>query len=378
MCHFHSTQCTFQKDPPRRLISGHSEAGGNSNLHADPTTWASPGEFTVPRSRKSSSRASASLRKAVDRASVTSYDLSRSKMPHSLLNANLGLNNDQTVHYMGPTHPMGPPVFMHAPAEGEQFQLRPGTSVRRVQANVSFFISLDSPERRKRVADDLAAIDTIIEPYGRQLTDLFFRRVYPYFPMADKHVWLEKQERNTAEISPLSLVGMYAAALRWWDCDEVLSTMARPDEAALHALGDRLMAEMVQETYVHLSMVQGAALLILARQGRHVTLAQISLLIGKAKQLGLHIDCESWSIPMWERSLRRRLAWSLYIIDAWYALAMGTPANISDSWWHVREPTEAEYFVHGDPGNEELVSYVLFLRLIDLSRIVARIVHTIK
>ncbi|GJN87705.1 hypothetical protein Rhopal_000660-T1 [Rhodotorula paludigena] len=39
--------------------------------------------------------------------------------------------------------------------------------------------------------------------------------------------------------------------------------------------------------------------------------------IAHAQLLGLHVDCRSWAVPEWEKSLRDRIWWSLRIHDAW-------------------------------------------------------------
>ncbi|KAE8308880.1 hypothetical protein BDV41DRAFT_550044 [Aspergillus transmontanensis] len=52
-----------------------------------------------------------------------------------------------------------------------------------------------------------------------------------------------------------------------------------------------------------------------------------ALAIGEA--LGLHLDAGSWGVPEWERELRKRLSWALYMQDKWTALIHGRP---DDDW----------------------------------------------
>lgn len=44
--------------------------------------------------------------------------------------------------------------------------------------------------------------------------------------------------------------------------------------------------------------------------------------------IGLHRDCSRWKLPKWERSLRKRLWWVLYVHDKWNAYTYGRPVNI--------------------------------------------------
>lgn len=44
--------------------------------------------------------------------------------------------------------------------------------------------------------------------------------------------------------------------------------------------------------------------------------------------LGLHRDSSRWKLPKWERSLRKRLWWALYIDDKWNSYTYGRPVNI--------------------------------------------------
>ena len=49
--------------------------------------------------------------------------------------------------------------------------------------------------------------------------------------------------------------------------------------------------------------------------------------LGAAQLLGLHIDPSSWRLPQWERSLRKRIWWSLVVHDKFRALLYGRPSK---------------------------------------------------
>jgi len=49
--------------------------------------------------------------------------------------------------------------------------------------------------------------------------------------------------------------------------------------------------------------------------------------VGAAHLLGLHIDPTHWNLPRWERSVRKRMWWTLVIHDKWRALLHGRPSK---------------------------------------------------
>ncbi|GAA5971375.1 hypothetical protein JCM11641_008328 [Rhodosporidiobolus odoratus] len=50
--------------------------------------------------------------------------------------------------------------------------------------------------------------------------------------------------------------------------------------------------------------------------------------IAHAQLLGLHVDCQAWAIPEWEKSLRERIWWTLRIHDAWSSFLSSRPSHI--------------------------------------------------
>lgn len=56
-----------------------------------------------------------------------------------------------------------------------------------------------------------------------------------------------------------------------------------------------------------------------------------------AQALGLYHDATSWSISSAEKHLRKRLSWSLRILDAWNSAVSGRPSCISEDDWLVQE-----------------------------------------
>jgi len=66
-------------------------------------------------------------------------------------------------------------------------------------------------------------------------------------------------------------------------------------------------------------------------------------LVSTAFELGLHLDCSTWSISVLEQGLRKRLAWALYMEDQWCSLVHGRPSLISKAHWAVLDLCEEDF-----------------------------------
>lgn len=187
-------------------------------------------------------------------------------------------------------------------------------------------------------------------PHGEKLLSLYFRIVHPSFPILHKRVFLEKYARTHREFSPPLLAAVYILALHWWSYDRELAPLPKPDVAALDKLATKTMADVINRP--KLSTVQ-AGLLLLQRneEMKGSAWAFTAQLVAVGQELGLHLDCSDWKIPRWEKGLRKRLAWGLFMQDKWGALVHGRPSHVSKANWAVR-PVEAEDFPDSWPSQD--------------------------
>lgn len=186
--------------------------------------------------------------------------------------------------------------------------------------------------------EDLDTIQASVHPHGDALVKLYFRVVHPAFPILHKRVFLEKYARSYREFSPPLLAAIYILALNWWTFDPGLAKLPRPDVNKLQILAFRSLAEVASRAKI--STVQ-AGLLLLQRSTPDSTWQLTSQLVAIGQDLGLHLDCTYWRIPTWERALRKRLAWALFMQDTWSALIYGRPPHITPHNWAV-QPIAAE------------------------------------
>ncbi|KAJ8100970.1 fungal-specific transcription factor domain-containing protein [Lipomyces tetrasporus] len=291
-------------------------------------------------------------------------------LPHTLLKNTLGLQCRRYISYIGTSAEHDPVLMDHygfdsrdrasLPAVGPDFQTK--RQIRRVQTEDSSGISRNgqvsfvvfesedlfrtgypNPSGRDDTIGgnlvEVRKIQDIIGKFGRQLVGLYFRIVHPSLPILHKEEFLEKYYRNPSELSPSLLAGLYVFAINWWTYDADLVPFPRPPQSSLEALAQiNLYREIDRPT---LSTVQAGILLLQHQTFRNQVTrpshswAMLSEVVAVAQEVGLHMDPTKWAIPEWERGVRKRLAWGLYIQDKWMALTFGRPSHIHKINWTV-------------------------------------------
>ncbi|KAL2867438.1 transcription factor domain-containing protein [Aspergillus lucknowensis] len=293
----------------------------------------------------------------------------------SLLQNNLGLQQHQFSRYNGLSGPWTPFLLDYCQFDGrDEYTFPSGSTIRRVSGDTSF--SLQKYSGTQLRSDEIELLDQIeraVTPHGPRLVKLYLRIVHP-------SVFLEKYERSHREFSPACLGGVYLLALDWWNWDPFLSTQERPNMDLLEGFVRKGLQDVLSRP--KLSALQGGMLLLQHRPFGEDTWALSAQLVATMQELGVHIDCDGWRIPAWEKSLRKRLAWSIYIVDKWMALIHGRPSHIVDELdWGV-EPLADEDFPETadneglDEGSREIEAGRLsFQMLISLSQIVNEILR---
>jgi hypothetical protein len=99
--------------------------------------------------------------------------------------------------------------------------------------------------------------------------------------------------------------------------------------------------------------------------------------------LGLHLDATNWRIPPWERGLRKRLAWALFMQDTWSALIYGRPPHISLTNWGVQPVVSSDFPENAADEDEEDGSTevekgrTLFSAMIALSKMLSEVLENL-
>lgn len=298
----------------------------------------------------------------------------------SLLKRTLGLQNKNHSQYVGATRGLEPALLGELSVSGRSEVNLTRSSLRRVSSTEAFLLLPDlGTQGYEDELDDLDAIEAIIKPHGKALVDLYFRIVFPSFPILHKEVYLEKYSRSYREFSPPLLAAVYLLALQYWTYDDSLSNFKKPDVDDLEKLARKALGDTIHRP--KLSTVQAGLLLL---QHADTDSAELTAqLVSVGYGLGLHLDATDWNIPDWEKGLRKRLGWGLYMQDKWSSLGSGRPSLINSSNWVLQTVTDSDFpenATHEDDqeGSSEVEKgRILFSRMISLSEILADLLETV-
>ncbi|KAM5375221.1 hypothetical protein ACJZ2D_006173 [Fusarium nematophilum] len=429
LCTFHNQPCTYLRGPTprqrrqnrdreRERLAGSRDEGddqlGNSGdsttspplLNSLGPTGASPpasrqgDAASTPASVESNSGpSSSSIQPQLQQVMPLDDGLADTPRPKILSNT-LGLDLKTHAEYIGPTDYRDPVLLdLHRPSLPNQdpppLPSSSGTFARRLDYRTIFLVHPDESTASEQMRiTDLDAIEATVHPLGRTLVDLYFRIVHPSFPILHKDVFISKHRVSHRHFAPSLLAAVYLVALDWQLYDSSLAgreVESIPDPAALEELAERTIAQDMRRP--KLSTLE-AGLLLLQRSRRIVESGShthpmsnrmfTAQLVAMAQDLGIHIDCSTWSIPQWEIGLRRRLAWALYMQDRWGACIHGRPFLIQDSDWDVRPCASTDYPELGamdpeanpDHTSPITVGWDLFLRHIELTQILSDVIRT--
>lgn len=394
-CESKSLPCTFVGLAPKRKLNEEDEARKRSRKYR--LSVVSPhsgglGDIVPP---------NVAIR---DTAPVHDY----SRINNSLLKKTLSLQFPRSSFYVGPTSYMFDTSLLNliigsqnkdAPSSTkvEQINLSDTMSLRKVSEKAQFVLRDDqSPQSYQTMSNDVDTIEKFVAPHGQILIDLYFRIIHPSYPILHKKVFLEKYSRTHREFSAPLLAAVYVLAIQWWDYDPQLNRFPKPSTDTILKIGmSNYLFEILKRP--KLSAVQAGLLLL---QCRHVVLRPgeesnkalgtigdtgfnewvlCCQVVAIAEELGLGLNCNNWKLPKWERGLRKRLAWAVYMEDKWLSLKHSRPSHIHPHNWVVVPLFEEDFpEKHGDGDLKEGSSDIdngkkIFMSLINLSQILSQI-----
>ena len=102
-------------------------------------------------------------------------------------------------------------------------------------------------------------------------------------------------------------------------------------------------------------------------------------LVSATFELGLHLDCSSWTLSNEERGLRKRLAWAMYMQDVWCSLVHGRPSLISKANWAVKDLYDEDFGLEDAADStveERKRGLECFCQMVTLTQILSNILDT--
>jgi len=300
------------------------------------------------------------------------------------LGETLGLQRRQHSRYIGLSSPYDSLLIGLSQFDTRNESAFDLGTLRRVNDHECFIMLPDeNTQDYTSEAEALSQVEQLIHPHGPALLDLYFQVVHPNFPIIQKHLFIERYRNGDRSFSPALLAGMYILALNWWSFNPNLAKYSKPDVARLEAIAMKSLTVAMERP--KLSTVQAGLLLLQRPEADSWSLTTQLVAIGQ--ELGLHLDCTSWSIPLWERGLRKRIAWALYMQDKWSSLIHGRPSHIFNANWAVKPISEEDFNEDGDgyetrrdetedEQEENHRGRVLFAQMIGLTQIMAEVMDT--
>lgn len=260
----------------------------------------------------------------------------------------MGLKNKHYSQFIGATNGLEPALLGNLLRGSNELPLEHGY-LRRVSQDHTFVLL---PDKETQNYDDeienLDKIEAVIAPHGKALISLYFRIVHPSWPILHKDVFLEKYSRSYREFSSPLLAAVYLLSLHYWAYDENLSKYTKPDSEKLSELARKTLADTIHRP--KLSTVQAGLLLLQHTENDTAELTPQLINIGYG--LGLHLDSSDWTIPDWEKGLRNRLGWSLYLQDKFSSLGTGKPHLIVSGNWMLQSLNSHDFPEKG-PAHED-------------------------
>lgn len=384
-CQLRSTPCTFHHDPPDRQTTGNSTTsagsvgyGGADDLGAElQQTQSLPSCQTQSRSLSQSRKMSRDEAQSVQSIHSIPVFLSPAETRASAdsghpipppsaivpelvepgpLDRTMGCSSTHFAELYGLGSDMEPILMRHRPYDSRTHEFNLEThGIRRVlerdhgqEYPLTFHVAHDE----KAIVGDptnaqVEAIEACVSPHGPSLVELFWRHVQPCYPILSKEPFALAYSQSYRRVPAALLGAVYLSAIRWWTYDPELSIRTAPDAALLR----NMLRTAIPASYHRpkLSSIQAALLLLQCQPEDPLNpdhtfqwgLTCQALAIGQC--LGLHLDATNWAIPQWERNVRKRLSWALFMQDRWTALAYGRPVHIHDDDWTVRDLTTADF-----------------------------------
>ncbi|KAL3458401.1 fungal-specific transcription factor domain-containing protein [Aspergillus heterothallicus] len=226
---------------------------------------------------------------------------------------------------------------------------------------------------------------TMLSPTAAwHLVQLYARYIDPYYPILSRHQI--PASPDTLSNMPLALLtAICATTLPFIMYDEALYTLLLhpPSARDLYRI---CWLGITQDLHAPTLSTLQACLILQQRLPTNLYLSDtaftwslMSTAVSVANTIGLHRDPSSWtSVPAWERRLRRRLWWGLWLTEKWIAYTRGMPSHISDDEFDVPTLALSETDDLLDPAATktcpEMRAYLFYLT--SLTRILADIQHT--
>lgn len=236
------------------------------------------------------------------------------------------------------------------------------------------------PEDRSlqdQILSAFRSIEELVHPYGPFLIQKYRTTINPSLLVVEDAFFMPHSTPQKSGLDPTLVAAIYSLTLATEEGLQLASSSG-VDTLKVEETAFRMFSASLETP--SLSTVQAGILLM---QTPHVDSRTLNTqLLGVAYDLGLHVDCSAWMLPGEEHSLRKRLAWAVFVQDKWCSLIHGRPSLISADHWAVQDLVEDDYSISLGEGREELDldairrGQALFSQMVTLTKILATVLDT--
>ncbi|SCV02346.1 LANO_0F17040g1_1 [Lachancea nothofagi CBS 11611] len=280
---------------------------------------------------------------------TTNYNTGAQKMSY----VQQPIQYPRSSFYVGPTSVFDINLVNHVKLDKiDQVQLSKTLALRKVAPNVQFLLRDDLNQKLyMKQEQEVDMVEKLVHPHGKILVDIFFKLIHPQFPILHERVFLEKYSRSYRELTAPLLAALYSLSLQWWDFHPQLVGFPKPDVVdQLNEIALRTFFDVIERP--KLSIIQTGLLILQCRSEISSNWAVCSEVVALAEDLGLGVDCQDWRLPRWERGLRRRLAWAVWLQDKWTSMMEARHSHlILGRNWLVKMLTDEDF-----PGSSPVIS----------------------
>ncbi|KAI9265939.1 fungal-specific transcription factor domain-containing protein [Sporodiniella umbellata] len=187
---------------------------------------------------------------------------------------------------------------------------------------------------------DKATSDTLMRVY--------FAYIHPVLPVINKSLFLKQYREKISELPSAPLLNaIYGAAIRYIETCNIFGDKV---EGCHQIEVENGRSEQLFENVVHfvkrqynpsISTIQALAISNTHRASLDEKVASTWLLNCVAQHVGLHRTSDQWEIAESEKQVRKRVWWSIYILDKWSAASTGKPQTILDEDCDESYPNES-------------------------------------
>ncbi|KAL9123817.1 MAG: hypothetical protein Q9217_006793 [Psora testacea] len=232
------------------------------------------------------------------------------------------------------------------------------------------FLTFGNGDHSGPQTTSIQAVEKLVGPNGPILLQHFQTDISRSFPIIED-ASLSPPQRKYLDPALLCAIYTVSASSPGFAADK----KRPPDIHQLEDLALSLLTDSLNKPT--LSTIQAGLLLMQRSDVDSKTLN--TQLVSAAFELGLYLDCSSWSLSDEERGLRKRLAWAVYMQDQWCSLVHGRPSLISKAHWAVQDLFDEDFGLGQDDSeamfDERKRGSECFCEMVDLTKILSSILE---